>query len=189
MACAPASTFPSAPPGRRGDRLGDDPRRAADVAGRMELRGAVTRKGQELELHARDSQPARAPRSPSRSTPRDLAQLIARLLRDYPASRPMLWQTFVYRAGSTHATSRVTARWACRASDRLHARRPATTSRSRRGSERRAFVHVVSAPHCAFRPRREEAPAVGFMSRVDPPPSRPRHAEEALRTRRTTLAR
>ena len=56
-------------------------------------------KAQELDLHGtRFANPHGLPDPAQRSNARDLAQLIARLLRDYPASRPMLGgQTFVYR--------------------------------------------------------------------------------------------
>jgi D-alanyl-D-alanine carboxypeptidase len=66
--------------------------------------GRMNAKAQELELHAtRFANPHGLPDPAQRSNARDLAQLIARLLRDYPASRPMLGgQTFVYR-GRVHA--------------------------------------------------------------------------------------
>ena len=56
-------------------------------------------KAQELELHAtRFANPHGLPDPAQRSNARDLAQLIARLLQDHPAARPMLGgQTFVYR--------------------------------------------------------------------------------------------
>src|SRR5213594_5135868 len=56
-------------------------------------------KARELDLHAtRFANPHGLPDPAQRSNARDLAQLISRLLRDHPASRPMLGgQTFVYR--------------------------------------------------------------------------------------------
>src|SRR5215813_8487576 len=61
--------------------------------------GRMNAKAQELELHAtRFANPHGLPDPAQRSNARDLAQLISRLLRDHPASRPMLGgQTFVYR--------------------------------------------------------------------------------------------
>ena len=61
--------------------------------------GRMNAKAQELELHAtRFANPHGLPDPAQRSNARDLAQLIARLLKDHPASRPMLGgQTFVYR--------------------------------------------------------------------------------------------
>ena len=61
--------------------------------------GRMNAKAQELELHStRFANPHGLPDPAQRSNARDLAQLIARLLRDHPASRPMLGgQTFVYR--------------------------------------------------------------------------------------------
>ena len=61
--------------------------------------GRMNAKAQELELHAtRFANPHGLPDPAQRSNARDLAQLIVRLLRDHPASRPMLGgQTFVYR--------------------------------------------------------------------------------------------
>src|SRR5437667_11294861 len=61
--------------------------------------GRMNAKAQELELHAtRFANPHGLPDPAQRSSARDLAQLIARLLRDHPAARPMLGgQTFVYR--------------------------------------------------------------------------------------------
>jgi len=61
--------------------------------------GRMNAKAQELDLHAtRFANPHGLPDPAQRSNARDLAQLIARLLRDHPASRPMLGgQTFVYR--------------------------------------------------------------------------------------------
>ena len=61
--------------------------------------GRMNAKAQELELHnTRFANPHGLPDPAQRSNARDLAQLISRLLRDHPASRPMLGgQTFVYR--------------------------------------------------------------------------------------------
>ena len=61
--------------------------------------GRMNAKAQELDLHAtRFANPHGLPDPAQRSNARDLAQLIARLLRDHPAARPMLGgQTFVYR--------------------------------------------------------------------------------------------
>jgi D-alanyl-D-alanine carboxypeptidase len=61
--------------------------------------GRMNAKAQELDLHAtRFANPHGLPDPAQRSNARDLAQLIARLLKDHPASRPMLGgQTFVYR--------------------------------------------------------------------------------------------
>jgi len=61
--------------------------------------GRMNAKAQELDLHAtRFANPHGLPDPAQRSNARDLAQLIARLLQDHPAARPMLGgQTFVYR--------------------------------------------------------------------------------------------
>ena len=61
--------------------------------------GRMNAKAQQLELHStRFANPHGLPDPAQRSNARDLAQLIARLLRDHPAARPMLGgQTFVYR--------------------------------------------------------------------------------------------
>jgi D-alanyl-D-alanine carboxypeptidase len=61
--------------------------------------GRMNSKAQELELHAtRFANPHGLPDPAQRSNARDLAHLIARLLQDHPAARPMLGgQTFVYR--------------------------------------------------------------------------------------------
>jgi D-alanyl-D-alanine carboxypeptidase (penicillin-binding protein 5/6) len=61
--------------------------------------GRMNAKAQELELNAtRFANPHGLPDPAQRSNARDMAQLITRLLRDYPAARPMLGgQTFVYR--------------------------------------------------------------------------------------------
>jgi len=154
--------------------------------------GRMNAKAQELDLHAtRFANPHGLPDPAQRSNARDLAQLIARLLRDHPASRPMLGgQTFVYRG-------RVYARHIPLFSDPLGVQALKTGFTHEAGynlavsawRDGQQFVMVVlgSRTRTASFLDAKKLLKFGFVEAGLESPPEPRPPKRPARTRRTTL--